>query len=650
MKRKILKHFLSSAMVLMLFMATCAPAYALFGKNDKTVEFIFSQKSTVFARNKNGSPKPQAPIATPYWSGLAEDVTGYTVTYKRTHTGDGKALKNPDKAVEEPTQAGTYTAVITFGDNVKFVNPNGEKTQEYPRTFVIKKAQQPAPILRSACAALIDNEERTGGSIEPGASGVISTRWASGTKPVYMWTTGSGTVVKPETGKPARFTSIAAGEAVLSVRLPEDNNYIKSDAVTYTVKVNGDINTGDGFVLRGEKLNESGWFVSDVAVEPQNGFQEVIVAEDNPVTFEGESVINIVLKTADGKATEPEAVTVKKDTTAPVVENIMINDSPWSEAPLSENAWAAATKLVITAQIRDDISGIGKVEYSVDGAEFISDANAVFAEEGIKKNAYSHTLETKAEHTLSLRVTDFAGNETQKTIAITAPVISAESAPTSSSVAPAPSSAAVEDEPITEPNEAMKAVSERLEYLIRCNIEAAVAGDVRANQAYIEESLGMYTALSQKERKSLGAQTLEGLKEYFIALYKIKGKDAAEIEALFTFKEESKPIVSSSLNSAEQNKEESIPHPSSVSKPTASSAVSAQSQSTVSAQSGKSEGTNPFMIFVPIIVLLAAVTVYFVWKKRENIASDKQSDNSEAQNAEPHDDYSDFDNFDDFKQ
>ncbi|MEG0396535.1 MAG: hypothetical protein RR612_07380, partial [Oscillospiraceae bacterium] len=448
----------------------------------------------------------------------------------------------------------------------------------------------------------------------------------------------------------ARFTSIAAGEAVLSVRLPEDNNYIKSDAVTYTVKVNGDINTGDGFVLRGEKLNESGWFVSDVAVEPQNGFQEVIVAEDNPVTFEGESVINIVLKTADGKATEPEAVTVKKDTTAPVVENIMINDSPWSEAPLSENAWAAATKLVITAQIRDDISGIGKVEYSVDGAEFVSDANAVFAEEGIKKNAYSHTLETKAEHTLSLRVTDFAGNETQKTIAITAPVISAESAPTSSSVAPAPSSAAVEDEPITEPNEAMKAVSERLEYLIRCNIEAAVAGDVRANQAYIEESLGMYTALSQKERKSLGAQTLEGLKEYFIALYKIKGKDAAEIEALFTFKEESKPIVSSSLNSAEQNKEESIPHPSSVSKPTASSAVSAQSQSTVSAQSGKSEGTNPFMIFVPIIVLLAAVTVYFVWKKRENIASDKQSDNSEAQNAEPHDDYSDFDNFDDFKQ
>ncbi|MEG0304871.1 MAG: hypothetical protein RR635_04165 [Oscillospiraceae bacterium] len=141
MKRKILKHFLSSAMVLMLFMATCAPAYALFGKNDKTVEFIFSQKSTVFARNKNGSPKPQAPIATPYWSGLAEDVTGYTVTYKRTHTGDGKALKNPDKAVEEPTQAGTYTAVITFGDNVKFVNPNGEKTQEYPRTFVIKKGR-----------------------------------------------------------------------------------------------------------------------------------------------------------------------------------------------------------------------------------------------------------------------------------------------------------------------------------------------------------------------------------------------------------------------------------------------------------------------------------------------------------------------------
>ncbi|MEG2403625.1 MAG: hypothetical protein RSC01_01800, partial [Oscillospiraceae bacterium] len=142
----------------------------------------------------------------------------------------------------------------------------------------------------------------------------------------------------------------------------------------------------------------------------------------------------------------------------------------------------------------------------------------------------------------------------------------------------------------------------------------------------------------------------EGLKEYFIALYKIKGKDAAEIEALFTFKEESKPIVSSSLNSAEQNKEESIPQPSSVSKPTVSSAVSAQPQSTVSAQSGKNEGTNPFMIFVPIIVLLAAVTVYFVWKKRENIASDKQSDNSEAQNAEPHDDYSDFDNFDDFKQ
>ncbi|MEG1367167.1 MAG: hypothetical protein RSC96_08125, partial [Oscillospiraceae bacterium] len=118
----------------------------------------------------------------------------------------------------------------------------------------------------------------------------------------------------------------------------------------------------------------------------------------------------------------------------------------------------------------------------------------------------------------------------------------------------------------------------------------------------------------------------------------------------FTFKEESKPIVSSSLNSAEQNKEESIPQPSSVSKPTASSADSAQPQSTVSAQSGKSEGTNPFMIFVPIIVFLAAVTVYFVWKKRENIASDKQSDSGEAQNAEPHDDYSDFDNFDDFKQ
>ncbi len=656
MKKLHYRRFCAAMLTVLLAVALCTPAAALFEKPASPVEFIFTQKNVTFARNMNGSAKQQTPNATPYWSGLATDVTGYTITYRRTHTGDGKLLKTPDKPVAAPSQAGTYTAIITFSDDVKFVNQNGSKVQEYPKTFVIEKAEQPPAILRSAAAALTENPDHSGGSINPGGQGVISTRWASGTTPIYMWTKGSGTVVEPEAGKPARFKALSAGEAVLSVRLPADNNYHKSEAVTYTVKVNGEVNTGEGYVLRGEKKNDSGWFVSDVEVHAQNGFAEAIVAEDTPITAEGESIINVALKTADGKMTQTEAVTVKKDSEPPSIETIMLNDSPWSDAPMSESAWAAAVSLVISAQIRDDVSGIAKVEYSVDGAEYTSDANAVFTAQGIKTFPYSHVMETKGEHTLSLRATDWAGNMSEQMIHITAPTPkpSASVPPASSqgvSSVP-PQSAPTGQEAIAPdaPTDAMKAVSARLAYLRRCNIEARVAGDVRANKGYIEETLTMFTNLSAGERKGLGEETLAGLRAYFEALYAQNGKDVAELEALFVFIEAPPASSVPEQTSAAQQKEESIPQPSSVSKPDESESASASasaSSSSVSLVPAGQSGGNPFFIVIPALVLAVAFVVYLIWQKR-TIAPAPDTKAGQAPPASQ-EDFTGYGNFDDFE-
>ncbi|MBP8856075.1 MAG: hypothetical protein KBG54_06175, partial [Oscillospiraceae bacterium] len=134
------------------------------------------------------------------------------------------------------------------------------------------------------------------------------------------------------------------------------------------------------------------------------------------------------------------------------------------------------------------------------------------------------------------------------------------------------------------------------------------------------------------------------------ALYAQNGKDVAELEALFVFIEAPPASSVPEQTSAAQQKEESIPQPSSVSKPDESESASASasaSSSSVSLVPAGQSGGNPFFIVIPALVLAVAFVVYLIWQKR-TIAPAPDTKAGQAPPASQ-EDFTGYGNFDDFE-
>lgn len=581
---------------------------------DTKVDFDFSRNVVTFKKGTTNNIS-QTPMVTVKNVSEPSKVKGYSVTYKRTHGGDGAKLRNAEKATASPSLAGTYTAVVTFESDVPFVCKNGNKTQEYPSAFVIKRAEQAPPVLRSASASLTDNEDKTGGTMKVGSSAIISIAWSSGLKPILTWTAGSEQIVTPESGKPARFTAKASGTAVLTAVLPEDNNYLASPAATYTVKAGG-ASTGNAlYDIVGESKAQNDWFTSDVSIVGKNGFDTVVSNMPHPIITDGITEFKFTLENDSGGTTSEIVATIKKDTAAPVIDNFTVNDSPWINPPEDESsAWAASADLVLKLDVTDSASGIAKVEYRLDGGNYINDTNSAFEKEGCKNHEFSITIDNSG-HMLWVRATDTAGNVGVREFLLPkgGEEVNSESLPASSQSVSSSEAASSQsqEQKITEPTEDMNAVKERLDYLIRCHIEAAVRGDVRANQDYIGTTLEMFTALSSAEREALGEETLNSLRQYFEMLYTVQGKDLTLLAPLFVF-EQPKPPESQAPES------QSIAKSSSASQSSSSLAPASQAISSIASKPADATGENNsfnFTYLIPIVMFIAAIIGYFMYQR-----------------------------------
>lgn len=605
--------------VLIAFMMPCLPVYAA----DTKVDFEFSRNVVTFKKGTN-SNIAQTPMITVKNLADPEKVKGYSITYKRTHGGDGSKLRTAEKATAAPSLAGTYTAIITFESDVPFVCKNGSKTQEYPSAFVIKRAEQAPPVLRSASAALTDNEDKTGGSMKVGSSAIISIAWSSGLKPILTWTSGSEQMITAESGKPARFTAKASGTAVLTAVLPEDNNYLASSPATYIVKVGGASTANSMYDIIGESKMQNDWYTSDVTISGKNGFTTVVSAMAHPITSDGITDFKFSLENESGGVTSELNVTVKKDSAAPVIDNFTVNDSPWINPPEDEtSAWAASADLVLKLDVTDSASGIAKVEYRLDGGNYINDTNSAFEKEGCTHHEFSITIDNGG-HMLWVRATDTAGNVGVQEFLLpkggeeTAQSQSNSQSTDESQVSSSESTGVSQSQEakITEPTESMNAVTARLDYLRRCHIEAAVRGDVRANQDYINTTLEMFSALTSAEREALGDETLTALRQYFEMLYTVQGKDTAELAALFIF-EKPKPPESQSPSSSQSTVSSSssaTSFSSSSLAPNSQSIESSFSQAS-SAVSSNNDNTFNFTYLIPVVVFIAAIAGYFIYQR-----------------------------------
>lgn len=607
MNKNSLKYFLSVVFCFALLFCGTKLVFAA-----QTVDFTFSKNSVVFQKDKNNKPMVQMPMVVPKGVAKPEKVSGYTVKYSRTHKGNGERIATAEKAITSPTQAGTYTAIITFTEDAGYKFSNGTFEKQYPAALTIRRASQETPILRSGSQTLVEQVGVEGGTIAAGEFGVISTSWSSGIKPIYTWSLGSLSVVTPETGKPARFVAKSEGTAILNVTIPEDNNHSASAVARYVVNVGNSGASPNGLYYIDGKKSTNGWYVSDVTIVAKNGFTKVLPDTSNPITTDGITNINFSLATDTGDATETFSETIKKDSTGPVIDNVTINDSPFFEAPEDDvNAWAGATNMEIKADVFDSASGIAKVEYRVDGQDYISVADTAFLKEGTESYVFMHTLEG-AGHTLFLKATDHAGNVSVRDFSIkdeTTTPIPEEIPPT---IEETPPQNTPVKEVIETPTEAMEAVLKRLNYLNLNNIEAKVKGDVRANQGYVEETLTMFTALRPAEREALGEEKLLAFRAFFEMLYTVTNKDIAQLEPLFVFEPEPQPtppaVSSSSLA-------QSVSQPQSESASQSQSESISQSSSAVAAQKPQ---TPPFsaVYLIPVVFCIAGFVVYFMWQKK----------------------------------
>lgn len=123
-----------------------------------------------------------------------------------------------------------------------------------------------------------------------------------------------------------------------------------------------------------------------------------------------------------------------------------------------------------------------------------------------------------------------------------------------------------------------QAVLDQLALLQNSDIDPAWTPDIRANEGAVQRLLDLYQACSAEERAEFTEAQQNDLRAYFEALYRVQGKDPAEVEALFA------PLPASEAAA-----------PSALSRPEASLAAGEESGAAVSEEAAASveEEENP---------------------------------------------------------
>ncbi len=191
--------------------------------------------------------------------------------------------------------------------------------------------------------------------------------------------------IDPDTGD-INFNN-TVGSAIIRATKEADANYNEATAEYKLSVVYGD-KSDDQYVLKGEKLNDSGWYTSDVSVEGVGSYRVGFLSSwavwdyDKSVELsKDEGVSSKSFYTYNGICRGPYNVTIKIDKSLPRATISVDDISLWDKFVTIITGRKAQVAMKITAA--DDVSGVNKIEYC------ISDDVNVKTKEEIEKLTYT---------------------------------------------------------------------------------------------------------------------------------------------------------------------------------------------------------------------------------------------------------------------
>lgn len=209
------------------------------------------------------------------------------------------------------------------------------------------------------------------------------------------------------------------GTITVTVTMVEDDCY-KPFTDTYTITLGYETTPATPYTLHGDKIiNGSDWFTGDVTILAPDGYQ---ISYKNDLT--GTEWKNSVIWNTDGqdgtwaagsepvvylKNSETGAITaaipvsdLKRDTVKP--NGLAISYDVSVLATIGEKLFGFnASTVKVTVDAADSLSGIGKMEYSLDGGNTYSEITA-------SNGKYEFSVASQYRGQLWIRATDVAGN------------------------------------------------------------------------------------------------------------------------------------------------------------------------------------------------------------------------------------------------
>ena len=209
------------------------------------------------------------------------------------------------------------------------------------------------------------------------------------------------------------------GTVIITVTMAEDDCY-KAFSDTYTITLGYETTPVSSYELHGDKIiSDSDWFTSDVKIYAPNNYQ---ISYSNDLT--DNEWKNYVEWTVDGEAgtwatgSEP-VVYLKNSTTGAITDAIPVPDLKRDTVKpnglaisYDVSVWATignklfgfnASTVKVTVTAADSLSGIGKMEYSLDGGNTYTKITAT-------NGAYEFSVPSQYRGQLWMRATDVAGN------------------------------------------------------------------------------------------------------------------------------------------------------------------------------------------------------------------------------------------------
>lgn len=217
------------------------------------------------------------------------------------------------------------------------------------------------------------------------------------------------------------------GTVTVTVTMAEDDCY-KPFTDTYTITLGYEATPSASYTLYGDKLiSGSEWFTGDVTILAPDGYQ-ISYTNDLTGTVWGNSVVwgdkNNVPGSGDGESGswnngfEP-VVYLKNNTTGAITGAILVSDLKRDTVKpnglaisYDVSVWATignklfgfnASTVKVTVTAADSLSGIGKMEYSLDGGNTYTKITAT-------NGAYEFSVPSQYRGQLWMRATDVAGN------------------------------------------------------------------------------------------------------------------------------------------------------------------------------------------------------------------------------------------------